>query len=254
MQLQRDHGPGALLRVRLRNRRRRRLGSDAGAELDAGNDAGGDAGPNWSCMSGPVPPTPTSALLKLFLNDVSSAQSSGSFAGTPIVGASIRSCTALDFACASPLGNGVSNDDAGIVSMTVPGGFDGYYELMASNFTQSILSRPPQLHDESAQQGMASAQLLSLGASAAGVTDDPTLAVVIVSVADCDSNPAPGVTFQVAAPGPKQRIVYIQNNLPTASRLPRRPTWPDPPSSSTSRQGRSLSRGPSNRAGVQSER
>src|ERR1700733_2469253 len=53
-------------------------GNDAGAELDAGeldagNDAGGDAGPNWSCMSGPVPPTPTSALLKLFLNDVSSA-------------------------------------------------------------------------------------------------------------------------------------------------------------------------------------
>jgi hypothetical protein len=189
--------------------------SDGGA-IDAAGEAG-PGGPDWACMNDPVPPTPAGSLqLKLLLNDTSTAQSATSFAGTPVAGASVRSCALLDFTCADPISS-ATTDDAGAALITVPGAFDGYFEIRATNFTPTILSRSPQFASEAAANGLINEQLLALGASLVGVTVDPSLAIALVTALDCGSSPASGVVFTVAAPGPEEKLVYLANNLPSTS-------------------------------------
>jgi hypothetical protein len=185
----------------------------------SGDDTGpvNTGGPDWSCLDKPPPAVEDASVeLKILLNDVSGTQTSTSFLGTPIPGAQIRWCDRLDVMCSSPLGNATS-DDAGVAIMQVPGAFDGYYEVQANSFTPSILRRSAQRMSETAQQGMANAALLAVGGSLAGVNADSDKSIAIVTAADCASNPAPGVTFQVGQPGSDETIVYIQNGLPSKS-------------------------------------
>jgi hypothetical protein len=152
----------------------------------------------------------------MFVNDVSSASSQNDFAGTAIPGASVTACDTLDIACANPVGSATSND-AGIALLTVPSGFDGYYQLMASGYTSAIASRSPQLGGEYVVQGMADLALIAAGGGLAGVKSDPNLATAIVSILDCNENPASNMTFEVGAPGPTEKLVYLADSLPSAS-------------------------------------
>jgi hypothetical protein len=186
------------------------------ATTDGGDDAGG-GGPDWSCLGAPTPDAGTGVVtVKFFLNDVTTAQSSGSFAGDAIVDASLQACNKLDFSCGKPLLE-TSTDDGGIAFAQVPAGFDGYYEVRATDFPPSILKRSPQIASESIMQGLANSSLIALGASFAQVDVDSGLAFVVVTAADCQTNPAPGVTFQVAPLGEKEKLVYLENSLPSPS-------------------------------------
>jgi hypothetical protein len=192
--------------------------ADSGGGGGTTDASDGAAGADWSCLNTTAPPLGTgNVVLTLFFNDVSGAATSGSFAGTPIPGVSVRSCGTLDLDCKNPISSAVA-DDGGLAPISVPIGFDGYYEVDAgTNYTPTILSRSPQRADEQALQGMGSSALYALGAGLAGTTQDPNLSLAIVTAADCNSNPAPGVEFTVGAPGPNETVAYLENNLPSKS-------------------------------------
>jgi hypothetical protein len=181
-------------------------------------DAGPPApGTDWSCLHAtPLDASgPGSFTLEYFLNDVTTAQSSTTFAGAPIAGAVVRACANLDLMCNDALVLGAT-DDAGLVRMRVPHGFDGYYEVTdASDFAPSILKRTPQMSDEHADQGLAKTSLIQFGAKVAHVDIDPSLGFVVITAADCRSAPASGVQFALHNPAASERIIYIEGNLPT---------------------------------------
>jgi hypothetical protein len=193
------------------------LGIDADRHVvESAPDSAVDAGV-WWCQNAPIPDaSPGPLKVQMFVDDVSSASSQNSFAGNPIPGASIQACTTLDIQCATPVGSATTND-AGIAFIEVPSDFSGYYQLMATGFTSAIASRTPQLSDESVQQGMADLALIAAGGGLAGVKADPTLATAIVSVLDCNENPASNMTITVGAPGPTEKLVYLADSLPSAS-------------------------------------
>ena len=190
-----------------------------GPQGDAASDAGAGDGsaypPGWECLGPPPPAVPSGNVqVKFLLSDVTNATSGSQ--GTPIAGADVHACAKLDTGCATPFAD-TTSDDAGAALVTLPGGFSGYFEIHAANFTPAIVSRPPQYVSQTQQQGMADLSLLSAGAPLAGVTQDPNLSIAIVSALDCTTNPAEGIVFYVGSPGPGEQVVYLSNNLPSKS-------------------------------------
>ena len=175
-------------------------------------DAGFSSLPaDWTCLEKPAPEPPSANLeLELFLDNT------GTSIASPIGGADVRACNALDIGCEAPLGD-VMSDDAGIALLTVPGGFTGYYEVRAPDFTPAVLARAPQYSSEYQAQGLGNLMLLSAGASFAGITQDPSLSIAVVTALDCTSTPSAGIVFSVAAPGANEQVVYLLNNVPAAS-------------------------------------
>ncbi len=129
----------------------------------------------------------------------------------------VQACQAIDFSRQNPFSQAIG-DDAGVAVLTVVGGFNGYYEAQASTFVPTILSRPPPLSDEYVPQLLANAELLTAAPMLAGVTQDPTLGIALVSALDCTSSPAGGIVFSIGgAIGENVRFVYLANNVPIAS-------------------------------------
>jgi hypothetical protein len=190
---------------------------DASADASDAAEARPPEPPGWQCIDDPEPPVPNGTVqVKMLINDSSGMQSSGSLVGTPIAGATLQACDTLDLACQMPTAQATS-DDGGIALITVPGGFDGFYQLNANGYPPGLIARTPQLHDESSQQGIVSASTLSLAEGLIGVMQDPNDTIAIATVDDCSSNPAVGVTIEVGAPTANEKVVYLQNKLPTPS-------------------------------------
>src|SRR5579859_5856129 len=198
---------------------------DEGGSPEAGGDDAQDAGPvetapvqppGWACLNDPVPATPSGNVdLHLNLTDVSGATTSGA-TGPPIVGAEVHACAKLDLTCVGAF-DSVTTDDAGLAALSIPGGFDGYYEVHAQSFTNAVLSRPPLLAPETQQQGMARISLLQSAGALAGVTQDPSLSIAIVTIEDCSAAVAAGIVFTVGNAQPNETVVYLENNLPSQS-------------------------------------
>jgi hypothetical protein len=198
---------------------------EGGSPDEAGGGDAQDAGPvetapvqppGWACLNDPVPATPSGNIdLHLNLTDVSGATTSGA-TGPPIAGAEVHACDKLDLTCTGAF-DSVMTDDAGVAALSIPGGFDGYYEVHAQSFTNAVLSRPPLLAPESQQQGMARISLLQSAGALASVTQDPTKSIAIVTVEDCSAGVAAGVVFTVGNAQPDETVVYLVNNLPSQS-------------------------------------
>jgi hypothetical protein len=183
--------------------------------VDAGPDSASAA--NFSCENDPAPtPDPGLLSLELYVNDVSSVSSANNFAGNAVPGAIIHACSKLDVTCANPVSSETAND-AGIATLSVPSGFDGYCELTADGSTPAIAARTPILRSEYSLQGIANVKLIAAGGQLAGVQSDPTLGIAIVSILDCDLTPAPGMLLEVGAPGANETLVYLDQTLPSAS-------------------------------------
>ena len=186
------------------------------AEEAAAQETGPTQPPGFACLNDPEPAKPSGNLtLRLVFTDVSGSSTSGS-TGTPIAGAEVHACNKLDLTCSNPFGS-VTTDDAGVAPLSVPGAFDGYYEMRAQSFTNSVLSRSPMLANETENQGVARISLLSQAGVLAGVTQDPTLTLGIVTVENCAAGVAAGVSIEVGSPGPNETVVYLVNNLPSQS-------------------------------------
>jgi hypothetical protein len=178
-------------------------------------DTGPTQPPGWECLNNPVPATPAGNLdLRLTLDDPSTT--AGGTKGAPIVGAVVHACDKLDIKCDSPFSPGVS-DDAGVVDFSVPGGFDGYYEVLANSFTPALLTRSPIFMSESELQAVVKANLIAAAGGLAGVQQDPTKTIAIVTIEDCSGTISGGVVFTVGSPQPDESVVYLVNNLPSTS-------------------------------------
>jgi hypothetical protein len=168
-------------------------------------------------MGTPAPAAPAGNVeLELLLTNPSASLSSSNASGSPVPGATVHGCSRLDFDCASPFGETVT-DDGGEAFLTEPGGFDGYLEVKASGFSPSILAREPQLRSERSIQGIAFLPALTAAAPIASVTQEPDLTIAIVTVFDCNTAPAAGVEIDVGNPGPNEQVVYLASVLPSPS-------------------------------------
>jgi hypothetical protein len=99
----------------------------------------------------------------------------------------------------------------------MPSGFDGYYTLMAQNYPPGVLARPALLRSEMIEQGMVNSTLIGVAPSLVGTTQDPNNGIAIISVFDCTSTPASGLTISIGSPTPDERVYYFVNSLPTPS-------------------------------------
>jgi hypothetical protein len=172
----------------------------------------------WTCIDDPKPTVEAgSVTLTIQFTDAATASSSGSFEGDPIPGLDVRICTALDFSCASPIGNATSAANGNAV-LVVPKGFDGFYEVRApegSGYPPVLIRRMPQLHDEWTGHAVTKKELLETGASLVGIPVDPAKGIAILSGTDCGHKPRPGLTFSVSNLAPDEKVVYIDSSLPS---------------------------------------
>jgi hypothetical protein len=193
---------------------------DAGVAADSSDDVAEAAPPrpsdvaDWSCLEKEKPETPHGTIpLHIFFNNAANANSAASFEGTPIAGAAIHWCKRLDLRCTTPSEDAIT-DDAGVARLNVPGGFEGYYEARADGFSPFIFARPPQLVSETFVGGIINGPAIALAGNVIGITQEAELSQGILTAVDCNTIPAPGVTFEIKG-GPNARLVYISDSLPS---------------------------------------
>jgi hypothetical protein len=193
------------------------------------------SGGPWDCLDQPsapgVDPASQVDVQILLYNAFGSYTFGGSVDGgsdldllayTPQTGVSVAACSPIDPSCANPLAGPVTNDDAGVASLSVSGNFTGFYALSRSDSlsalfypgTRLIAGGPTSF--PTAMTSTANFMLLqaSLGIPANGDTDaGPGL--VSLTQFDCNDRHAAGVVF-ASSPSP-ERTLYDYNMIPIAS-------------------------------------
>jgi hypothetical protein len=141
---------------------------------------------------------------------------------TPQPGVSVTACSPLDPSCVNPLAGPVTNDDAGVASLSVPGDFTGFYALSRSGSlpglfypgTRLIAGGPTSFPTSMVSTANFMLLQASLGIPANGDTDaGPGL--VSLTQFDCNDRHAAGVVFATSPSA--ERTLYVHNMLPTAS-------------------------------------
>ena len=170
----------------------------------------------WSCLDDPAPVASTAPMLtqKLHLYDVTASNMA-----KPIANLSARACPRIDFECATPMSDVATSDAGGIVSLSVPNGFNGYYEVYGLSTYQPYIVAANIVHaDTSADVPVAPLAVSAAYAAAGGTKLDPTMGTLLMTVRNCDNGTAGGVSFDVNSSGVSAGadLVYLVNSLPTA--------------------------------------
>jgi hypothetical protein len=146
----------------------------------------------------------------------------------PFVGSMVMACDKLDFTCASPLAQSMT-DDTGLVSLTVPSGidgFDGYLDVTGGQVAgtggpvfPSIWYPVPYVV---ADGWRGRTLLLSMDdfegiLAATGTTPDPTRGHLALNAVDCLFGPAPGVSFTVDSADSQTVGYYLVNGVPVTT-------------------------------------
>jgi hypothetical protein len=146
----------------------------------------------------------------------------------PFVGAAVKACAKLDYACANPLDTATA-DANGLVTLTVPGGlsgFDGYLEVNGGQVAGSGAAVFPSLWYPIpfivADGWRGRTLLLSADeyvglAAATGTTLDPTRGHVALNAVDCAYGPAADVTFSVDVADAQTVVFYLVNGVPVTT-------------------------------------
>src|SRR3954462_10138756 len=81
--------------------------------------------PTWSCIGSVTWPTPATTMATVTLNvqDL--------IAEKPISNVTARLCRKLDITCEKPIQQNLRADGAGVLTLELPTGFDGYAELVS---------------------------------------------------------------------------------------------------------------------------
>jgi hypothetical protein len=169
---------------------------------------------NWACINEPVPALGSEAIQISFrFTDAIGNQSSSTFAGTPIANVEVKACGVLDFSCELPIDTKTADAD-GRASLTVPVGFNGYYEARPpGDYPPYIIKRTNERHSEAIEHPLLKTGLFTVLATLAQVTPDQNLCTAFVSVVDCNFNPAPGIRFAISNMTPEARIAYGRERL-----------------------------------------
>jgi len=188
---------------------------DAAVEIADSGTPDAPTGP-WRCVGNITWPkvdlTRTITLTQTFTDFVN---------GAPLAGIGLKSCLRADVACANPFSTATS-DDAGRAPISLPYAFDGYWLLLPNDpetVNMLVYELPPPVKDDLATptQTISRSNLSTLG-SLMGVTIDPAMGQLSVSVVDCDGKRAAGVSIDVSPLNEGSRIYYLENKIPNRQR------------------------------------
>jgi hypothetical protein len=171
-------------------------------------------GENWECVGQFEWPAPSegSVPYDLFVKEASS----GPYTYLTIADVAATACAADDCAaCARPLDSGVSPENGAPVSLALPAGFSGCFELRQDELiepTLLYLGRPLIAYDGRVTVGAEpplDAELQTL----LGVELDPERGQLEVHVFDCRGDRAPDVVFELDATDRATVPFYMQNSF-----------------------------------------
>jgi hypothetical protein len=146
----------------------------------------------------------------------------------PFVGASVKACDKLDFPCATPLANGLT-DGSGLVALTVPAGlagFDGYLDVSGGKVDGTGSSTFPALwypipfvvsDGWRGRSQIPSADEFPLLASAAGATLDPARGHFAANAVDCAFGASAHVSFVADSADTNTQGYYLVSGVPVAT-------------------------------------
>jgi hypothetical protein len=141
---------------------------------------------------------------------------------TRVPGVAVQPCATLDPACANPVAPAVLTDDAGLVSLSINGGFDGFYSMKRSDafptlfYPGRLLASEPSISFPSAILPYTVANEIG-AAIGISVSTDPDAGVghIFSAIFDCDDLHAAGVALAINSDAGTQ--FYQANGLPTTS-------------------------------------
>jgi hypothetical protein len=196
----------------------RHLADDAGTALTESEttyaaEAGADG--DWTCLDTPIAAVTDATFgTTLTLRDAASIDGQVRFSGTPVAGASVKACARLDLDCASPLG-ATTSDGPGDASLTVPRGYDGYYEAVGAGFVPTLYATTRARADERFWVTLIKEEFIGLFTSIVGIEHDPATGMAVLLAEDCATRAASGVTFELSPVGGGSKLVYLVNTLPS---------------------------------------
>jgi hypothetical protein len=185
-------------------------------------DSGGDAfDPQWGCLGRVKAPTFPKPMVNVSVPLVDLVTQ------MPVTKIDAKVCSKTDVSCAMPIGP-VSNPSAqGILTFTLPAGFDGYVDMkstMVSDaglpaYLPSLVFFNPPLSDDIIYLTipLVSPQALGLLAAQFGNTIDMTLGGPFAAINDCQGKPAAGASIAIDKDTDASRTFYFVNGLPTES-------------------------------------
>jgi hypothetical protein len=172
---------------------------------------------DWSCLGHVQWPDASSGRETLVMGYQNEATR------TPIAGITVRPCAALDPTCTTAVAEGGVTNEAGLVTLSVPSGFNGY---LASDWDATLpmllyvtppvftntVAAPAQLMSKPFLEALASAMGAVDGAT---VTINPNDGLFLLGTWDCAMVRAAGVTFSWSPSPPSIVMVYLVDGLPS---------------------------------------
>lgn len=179
---------------------------------------GGQGGANdsaWSCVSSVSRPkaSGSTVTIKLPLRDI--------LTGQPRAGVTVRTCQALDVACATPIGSDAVTDSAGEATLTLlsAAAFGTTFQLVASADVAAslVFPHPTSLADGTTLPAVRTISAAALKASieASGLVNDTSRGTVIAEARDCLGASAPGATWTLPAKAPNTVTWYLRDGAPS---------------------------------------
>lgn len=117
---------------------------------------------------------------------------------TPPKRLTVKACRSNDVACSSPVDEYSDDEHTGYVQLTLPVGFQGYFELTSDLLpTLLYVTKPIVQSAETRAVPLVSEEALRITAEYAGFKQTPDTGLVLLEAVACDSVPGGGVAFKV---------------------------------------------------------
>ncbi|HSN97231.1 MAG TPA: hypothetical protein VLS89_03000 [Candidatus Nanopelagicales bacterium] len=132
----------------------------------------------------------------------------------------VKYCDNLDIDCASPLADAIPIQADGWVSVDVPEGTRGYFDLSGPSIKPTLVyfprpaqAEPPPTEDDPIT--LITPALFQGLVSAVGFQEDPARGTLLVLTVDCTGNPAPGVRIASQQADADATPFYFVNLTPS---------------------------------------
>ncbi len=186
---------------------------------DAISDAARDAGTSgdWSCLGHVTLPDAGGGTVRLKVPYVDL------LSGSPIPGLRVQACLRLDPTCERPLTDAGFTNDAGLATLSVPAGYNGFVLSTWDASLPSLVYIDPPVARSTTEppEYLISKDTISILASAVGDVDgsavvvEPQDGILFLGAYDCRGAPAAGVHFSLAPHAPSALPIYIVGSLPS---------------------------------------
>jgi hypothetical protein len=194
---------------------------DAREKRDAASDAVADApvDPRWACLGHVQYPEASTALEALTIPYINL------LSNHPIPGIRAQACLKLDPTCDDPVSDAGVTNEAGLVTLSVPSGYDGYIQsLWEAGLPSLVYISPPIFKPTTVPaEFLLSKQSIDALAFAVRAPDggpltlDPNDGIAFLGSYDCQLASASGVSFSISPSSPSSTIAYVIGGNPSTS-------------------------------------